>query len=207
VEELTKDKAELKRSNDLMRTQLDLLEQQNRNLMMNQLSAQPSSHMNVGSFMQGSTLAAPNNMSPLHHNFGNISGGGLGGNHSFNRSHTGFAASSANMSGPGGFVVEGNIAQDASAAFIGGGGGASMNGNLGSMALLDRLRFQQQLQLQQQQQQMQQQQQLQQLQLQQQQLGSMLSPPDGSRNETSTNQDSVQNNLRNGKNGNNNYLG
>lgn len=57
VEELTKDKAELKRSNDLMQTQLDLLEQQNRTLLLNQLSAQ-TSQRNTNNFLSGDNLGA-----------------------------------------------------------------------------------------------------------------------------------------------------
>lgn len=50
VEDLTKEKGELKRSNDVMKAQLELLEQQNRALMMNQLTAQ------VGTQQQLNTL-------------------------------------------------------------------------------------------------------------------------------------------------------
>lgn len=40
VDELAKDKAELKRTNDVMKAQLELLEQQNRTLLMSQMAGQ-----------------------------------------------------------------------------------------------------------------------------------------------------------------------
>jgi hypothetical protein len=42
VDELTSDKAELKRTNDVMKAQLELLEQQNRTLLMSQMAGQLS---------------------------------------------------------------------------------------------------------------------------------------------------------------------
>jgi hypothetical protein len=122
VEELTKDKVELKRSNELMRTQLELLEQQNRTLLLNQLSGQ-SSQMNSGLLghdvlvSQARSLNAP---------FGNLSRGGMGGGPDDLRS------SAAMMLGPT--------------------GGGTMNDTLGSISFLDRLRLERHLQLQHQQQ-------------------------------------------------------
>lgn len=67
VEDLTKDKTELQRSNDVMRAQLELLENQNRTLMMSQrqtiAAPQPSF---------GGSGASPFMM-------GNMGGGGYGG--------------------------------------------------------------------------------------------------------------------------------
>ena len=147
MEELTKDKAELKRSNDLMRTQLDLLEQQNRTLLMNQLSAQQSSQVNGGGFMPGgnfSVLSMPNHVGS-HPNgaVNSISGGSP----MFNYPSTGFGAPGTSTMGPGGMAAGAN----GPASFMGGGTVGGGGGSLGQISLLDRLRLQQQLQLQQQQ--------------------------------------------------------
>ena len=195
VEELTKDKAELKRSNDLMRTQLDLLEQQNRTLLMNQLTAQPSSQMDGGSFSPGGSF--PSLSMPNH--VGSHATGAMssipGGNPMFNMSSLGFGASGV------GTIGSGSIS-NASKSFMGG------STSLGQISLLDRIRLQQQLQLQQQQQQQlqQQQQQLQQQQ-QQQQLG-LTSPSNGVNGHVSLNdQDLILNSLRNNNGNNNNFMG
>jgi cell division protein FtsB len=136
VEELTKDKAELKRSNDLMRTQLDQLEQQNRTLLMNQLSSQ-SSQINASNLLSGNNLNSPNNF------LGNGLMGSGGGNYN---------NALLSLAGAGSHVGSGaNGVHSSAAAFLGANGG-NMNSSLGSMSLLDRLRLQQQLQLQQQQQ-------------------------------------------------------
>jgi hypothetical protein len=45
VESLTRDKAQLERTNDVMRAQLDLLEQQNRSIMQQQQRGIPMHHM------------------------------------------------------------------------------------------------------------------------------------------------------------------
>ena len=183
VEELTKDKAELKRSNDLMRTQLDLLEQQNRTLLMNQLSAQPSSQMNGRNFLPGgnlSLLSMPNHIGSHASNVVNSMASRIP---MFNLSATGYRS--------------GNIVQDgasnlssASASFLGGGAGGDGYSSLGQISLLDRLRLQQQLQ-----------------QHQQQQSG-LIAPSTGSNDPTSSNdQDLLLNNIRNKNSNGNSFPG
>jgi hypothetical protein len=135
VEELTKDKAELKRSNDLMRTQLDLLEQQNRTLLMNQLSGQTAPQLNTPR-----NFAAINSMGGMQ-NAGAISGG----NHLFNLPQNSLGPASVGSGGNN--ILSGDAAN--SLTFLGAGGGGAINNTLGSFSLLDRLRLQQQLQQQQ----------------------------------------------------------
>jgi hypothetical protein len=190
VEELTKDKAELKRSNDLMRTQLDLLEQQNRTLLMNQLSAQPLSLVNGGNFIPGGNFST---FSMLNHvgNHTTLSVNSMsGGMPMFNLSSNGFGVSHAGSIGSGITGTVGGASNlpvsNASTSFMGGSGG------LGQISLLDRLRLQQQVQLQQQQQQQQQQH----------------APPTDTNDSTSlSNQDLIQNNAQNNSSNNNNFLG
>ena len=126
VEELTKDKAELKRSNDLMRTQLDLLEQQNRTLLMNQLSSQLP-QLNANNLLAGNNLGG-NGLVPNAGNMGQTPGANVQ-NHMFNS----LVGTNAPAGGGG------------SAS----GGTGNINSSLGSFSLLDRVRLQQQLQLQQ----------------------------------------------------------
>jgi hypothetical protein len=195
VEELTKDKAELKRSNDLMRTQLDLLEQQNRTLLMNQLSSQPPpSQLNGGSFAPGGSLSSANTLMSMPNNAGNQANG-VGslssGNPMFNFPPAGFAATGNGTMGSGSLAGGASSLSNMSPSLTGmGSGGGS---GLGQLSLLDRLRLQQQLQLQQRQQQ------------QQQQLG-LIAPSSGMNGRASLNDhDLLLNNLRN--NNNNNFLG
>lgn len=181
VEELTKDKAELKRSNTLMRTQLDLLEQQNRTLLMNQSS---SSQMNVGGFMPGGA-AMPSN--PSIGAVASMSGG----NPLFNLGSSRYGASGAGTIGSGSSVVGANNLSNASTSFLGvgtGGGG----GSFGQLSLLDRLRLQQQIQHQQQQ---------------QQQLGLMASSSGGNSRRPLSDEDVVPNNLRNNNNAGIDFMG
>jgi hypothetical protein len=49
---LTRDKAQLERANDVMRAQLDLLEQQNRSIMQQQQRGPPMQHMQQPQMMQ-----------------------------------------------------------------------------------------------------------------------------------------------------------
>lgn len=191
VEELTKDKAELKRSNDLMRTQLDLLEQQNRTLLMNQLSAQPSSsQLTSGSFAPGGSISSPNALMSMSNNVGNQANG-MGamssGNPMFNLPSAAFAATGNGTIGSGSLVGDAGGLSNASASLMGMGneGGSG----LGQLSLLDRLRLQQQLQLQQQ----------------QRQLG-LIAPSSGVNGRASLNErDLLLNNIRN--NNNSNFLG
>jgi hypothetical protein len=74
VEELTKEKAELKRANEVMRAQLELLEQQNRTLMINQLAGQAFNPTLVGG-AQG--LGAGGGAFPA--GAGGLGGQGMGG--------------------------------------------------------------------------------------------------------------------------------
>lgn len=181
VEELTKDKAELKRSNTLMRTQLDLLEQQNRTLLMNQSS---SSQMNVGGFMPGGA-AMPSN--PSIGAVASMSGG----NPLFNLGSSRYGASGAGTIGSGSSVVGANNLSNASTSFLGvgtGGGG----GSFGQLSLLDRLRLQQQIQHQQQQ---------------QQHLGLMASSSGGNSRRSLSDEDVVPNNLRNNNNAGIDFMG
>lgn len=199
VEELTKDKAELKRSNDLMRTQLDLLEQQNRTLLMNQLSAQPSSsQLTGGSFAPGGSISSPNALMSMSNNVGNHANGissMSSGNPMFNLPSAAFAATGNGTIGSGSLVGDASGLSNASASFMGMGNGGGGSG-LGQLSLLDRLRLQQQLQLQQQQRQ------------QQQQLG-LMAPSSGVNGRASLNErDLLLNNIRNNSNNNNsNFLG
>jgi hypothetical protein len=186
VEELTKDKAELKRSNDLMRTQLDLLEQQNRTLLMNQLSNQTSSQMNGGNYIPGghfSSLSMPNHVGSH--------ASGVGGMPMFNLSSTGFGASGTGTIGSGNIVGGASSLSNTSVSFMGGGAGGGGGTSLGQISLLDRLRLQQQLQLQQQQQQL-----------------DLMAPSTGENDRTSLNdQDLTLNNMRNNNSNSNNFLG
>lgn len=124
VEELTKDKAELKRSNDLMRTQLDLLEQQNRTLLVNQLSAQPSLLNTNNGFLGNDVLASQ--ARSLNVPFLNLPRGWIG------NAPDDYARSAAML--------------------LGTTGRGTMNDTLGSTLLIDRLRLERHLQLQHQQQ-------------------------------------------------------
>lgn len=58
VEELTRDKAELKRANEVMRAQTELLAQQNRTLMMNQLAGGAAFGLGGGFGMAGGAAFA-----------------------------------------------------------------------------------------------------------------------------------------------------
>jgi hypothetical protein len=126
VEELTKDKAELKRGNELMRAQLELLEQQNRTLMMNQLASQG---MNAGMGVYGGQAGL---VGPM----GGGLGGGLGG-------QVGGGAGMGGMGGGGGggggqYSVNGMNA-GGPAGMMGGQPNMQGGGGAGGMTLLDRL--------------------------------------------------------------------
>lgn len=110
VGELTKDKTELKRGNDLMRAQLELLEKQNHTLMMNQLTA------GQGMSQQGMSQQG---MSQQGMSMGG--GGGQG------------------VSGMGGLAGLGAMGGGNASFSNQGGVGAGGGGSMPSMSLLDRL--------------------------------------------------------------------
>jgi hypothetical protein len=123
VEELTKDKAELKRGNELMRAQLELLEQQNRTLMMNQLASQ-GMNGGLGGYGGQAGMVGP---------MGGGLGGGLGG-------QVGGGAGMGGMGGGGGgqYGVNGMNA-GGTAGMMSGQGNMQGGGAGGGMTLLDRL--------------------------------------------------------------------
>ena len=155
VEELTKDKAELKRSNDLMRTQLELLEQQNRTLLLNQLSAQPSSaQLTGGNFPHGSSISTPSTLMSMPHNIRSHTNSSMpGGNPMFNLPSNVLGTSGNGTVGSGSLMGGASSLTNASTSLMGIGAGTGGSG-FGQLSLLDRLRLQQQLQLQQQRQQL-----------------------------------------------------
>lgn len=67
VEELTKDKAELKRENDVMKAQLELLENQNKALMMNQIVQQQQQPQHQPAQVGYSGFPSLNNFLPGNH--------------------------------------------------------------------------------------------------------------------------------------------
>jgi hypothetical protein len=191
VEELTKDKAELKRSNDLMRTQLELLEQQNRTLLMNQISTQPPSQINSRNLMPGSNIVSAstfvgNGMLPntglinAPGNVGQIMGGNMN-NHMLDMSQQAAYDTGGNV-GNSGVIGLGSsgmgLGTTTNAANM-------MSNSLESLSFLERIRLQQQLQLQ----------------WQHQQLSAQMAPgATGSSNHLPMNDQDLLNNMRNNNN-------
>jgi hypothetical protein len=191
VEELTKDKAELKRSNDLMRTQLELLEQQNRTLLMNQISTQPPSQINSRNLMPGSNIVSAstfvgNGMLPntglinAPGNVGQIMGGNMN-NHMLDMSQQAAYDTGGNV-GNSGVIGLGSSGMGLGTTTN---SANMMSNSLESLSFLERIRLQQQLQLQ----------------WQHQQLSAQMAPgATGSSNHLPMNDQDLLNNMRNNNN-------